>query len=142
MFLIDKGLWQGGQVNALPEGTSAVINLDMDDFGTRFRDPDVARVWLPIIDGPFPGIPWLRMAVGILEAMRGADLTVYVHCYAGRSRSVMLVAAYLMKRYRWDVDSALDVINAENASSEPNPSFVAGLREWKEEMHARRITIS
>ncbi|KAF0717280.1 Aste57867_2388 [Aphanomyces stellatus] len=39
--------------------------------------------------------------------------TVYIHCKAGRGRSTIVVAAYLMQANRWTVDEALDFIQSK-----------------------------
>lgn len=36
-----------------------------------------------------------------------------VHCHAGRSRSVMVVASHLVRQYGWDLRQALAFIHAK-----------------------------
>lgn len=51
-----------------------------------------AYVHLPILDGQYPGMDWLKMAVAVVESMM-KKYPVYIHCRAGISRSSMLAAA-------------------------------------------------
>ena len=52
---------------------------------------------------------------------------VLVHCSAGKSRSVSIVAAYLMKYKDMKVDEAFDFIKSKRSIIDPNPSFVETL---------------
>lgn len=53
--------------------------------------------------------------------------TVLVHCQAGCSRSVALVAAYIMATRGLTRDEALDLIRARRHQAEPNPGFMEQL---------------
>lgn len=55
---------------------------------------------------------------------------VLVHCAAGQSRSVAVVAAYLMCSHGWDVDVALAHIREQRYCIAPNPGFVRQLKQW------------
>jgi protein-tyrosine phosphatase len=45
---------------------------------------------------------------------------VFVHCYAGMSRSATVVIAYLMKSHMWPYDSALAFLRWKRAIVNPN----------------------
>src|SRR6266511_1064271 len=90
--LIEDGLYMGGSVNRPPPRTTAVLNL------CHSRDPYRCQVhvWDSIPDAaPAPSLDWLRDQVEFVHAQRRAGRTTYVHCSAGRSRSGMVVTAYL-----------------------------------------------
>lgn len=53
--------------------------------------------------------------------------TVLVHCQAGCSRSVALVAAYIMETRRCSRHEALDMIRARRSQAEPNEGFIEQL---------------
>lgn len=53
--------------------------------------------------------------------------TVLVHCQAGCSRSVALVAAYLMSTRRITAEEAVDMIKIRRSAAQPNPGFMAQL---------------
>jgi protein-tyrosine phosphatase len=56
---------------------------------------------------------------------------VFVHCHAGMSRSVTIVAHYLMRRYGKSVDEAIAIIRKHRPIATPNPGFILQLKETK-----------
>lgn len=128
MYNIEDGIWQGGRLETLPSGIDAVLSLE--NQAPAWQE-DKIFVWIPVDDGPFPGLKWLQMVVNIIEDLRSGGKKVYIHCKAGVSRSVMVAAAYLMKLYRWNHDDALNHIAAVNAKINPNPRFMQGLKDWQ-----------
>ncbi|CAG8650943.1 12054_t:CDS:2 [Ambispora gerdemannii] len=56
---------------------------------------------------------------------------VYVHCYAGRSRSVTIILAYLASIGRWNIDDELKQIQTLHYSyCQPNSNFMSQLYEY------------
>ena len=55
---------------------------------------------------------------------------VFVHCFAGTSRSAALVAAYLIREEALDLEEALATIKRARASVRPNPGFMEQLGHW------------
>lgn len=84
----------------------------------------------PILDGPFPGLNWLTTVVRCMEALEKGGYHIYVHCWAGMSRSAMVTAAYLMKKHKWNRDKTLDYMASINSKIDPSHSFILGLNEW------------
>lgn len=56
---------------------------------------------------------------------------VFVHCYAGVSRSVTIVVAYLMKYWGWNVDTAISFVQAKRVVAKPNDGFMEQLRKYE-----------
>ncbi|KAK1762074.1 protein-tyrosine phosphatase-like protein [Phialemonium atrogriseum] len=56
---------------------------------------------------------------------------VLVHCWAARSRSAAVAAAYLMRWMRWTAAQALGHVAAARPDVRPNPGFVRQLEVWK-----------
>lgn len=56
---------------------------------------------------------------------------VLVHCFAGVSRSVTLVVAYLMARYQWTMGRAMEHVRQKRAVAQPNPGFMRQLRKFE-----------
>jgi len=130
MYQITESLFQGGRPKALPSEINAVVSLLLPGNENIPIFTIDAHIWLPMEDGPFPGIEWLEMAVGIIESLEKANKKIYVHCREGVSRSVMLVAAYLIKTNCWTVDKALEKIAETNKVLNPNPRFIMGLKDY------------
>lgn len=56
---------------------------------------------------------------------------MYVHCYAGMSRSTTIVIAYLMKTFRWGYDATLHFVRFKRSIANPNEGFAAQLRNYE-----------
>ncbi len=126
--LIETKLYLGEYVNAPPPGTTAVLNL------CESEDPYECAVqsWQAIRDaGPAPSLDWLAEQVAFIDQQRQAGRTTYVHCHAGVSRSVMVVAAYLMRKHDWTRDEALARLREKRPQVRPNLAFMDLLAEWE-----------
>jgi hypothetical protein len=127
--LIEDGLYMGGYVPEPPPGTTAVLNLcETED---QYRAP--ASLWEPIPDAePAPDLDWLRRMVAFVDTQRRGGATVYVHCWAGASRSGMVVTAYEMSCKHWTRDQALEFVRSKRPVTRPNPAFMRRLDEWEQ----------
>lgn len=47
-----------------------------------------------------------------------------MHCYAGVSRSVTIIVAYLMKYWGWGLKVALAFVQAKRVVAKPNDGFM------------------
>jgi hypothetical protein len=63
-----------------------------------------------------------------IDSCRGACL---VHCGAGISRSATLVIAYMMRKSKWPLDTALKHVQARRAAVRPNNGFMQALRDFE-----------
>lgn len=61
-----------------------------------------------------------------------------VHCFAGISRSVTVSTAYLMRKYRMSVDSALQKIRKTRPIVRPNSGFMRQLKEYENKLNTSR----
>jgi protein-tyrosine phosphatase len=55
---------------------------------------------------------------------------VYVHCFAGVSRSATIVVSFLMKKFQWGLTQALTYTKKKRRYIEPNPGFMRQLRRY------------
>jgi len=53
---------------------------------------------------------------------------VYVHCYAGVSRSSAIIASYLMWKYRWNLNQTLAFLVHKRIVVKPNDGFMQQLK--------------
>ena len=134
MYQILDNLYQGAMPKEkLPAEIKAVVNLmhSSDNKKCQVDDDLAVYVHLPILDGPCPGMDWLKMAVAVVESMMEKH-TVYIHCRAGISRSSMLTAAVVMKKNGWrDHHKTLNFIAGKNPHIDPAPNFVKLLKEFE-----------
>eukprot|EP00250_Pteridium_aquilinum_P002072 c12280_g1_i1 orf=534-1079(-) len=59
---------------------------------------------------------------------------VLVHCFAGRSRSVTVVVAYLMNTYGMNFSEAFDLVRTKRPQASPNPGFVLQLKKFERKL--------
>lgn len=124
---IEPGLYVGARVDKPPNDAAAVLNLceQPDDY------PMAYEKFSPIADAaPAPSLDWLKEQVNFISAQRAAGRVVFVHCNAGKSRSVMVAAAYLMQRDHMGVEEAIGRLRARRPVVHPIPAFVDLLRQW------------
>lgn len=70
----------------------------------------------------------------IRDALRSSpEARVLVHCSEGISRSVSVVAAFLMAQYRWSPNDAVEYIKSKRRIANPNAGFVQQLHEYARE---------
>lgn len=125
---IEEHLYLGGAVAAPPRGTQAVINLCEKEDPYRCE----WHVWEPIADGePAPSLDWLRRMVALLDEKQRANVTTYVHCRNGVSRSGLLIVAYEMWKNHGSRDEALAFVRSKRPITRPNPAFMRLLLEWE-----------
>ena len=83
----------------------------------RRREPedrtDVDVLCVPLVDGPGNDRRWVRQAVAFIDDVVSAEDSVLVHCHAGRSRSVAVVARFLSESQGITRQSALALIAAK-----------------------------
>ena len=72
----------------------------------------------------------------LFEEARIAGGRVLVHCYQGRSRSVSVVIAYLIKAQGYQYESALALVRSVRAAAQPNHGFEQQLRALEQACRA------
>jgi protein-tyrosine phosphatase len=55
---------------------------------------------------------------------------VYIHCFAGVSRSASIVISYLMKKFNWAFYEAFQFTKKKRRFIDPNPGFVRQLKNY------------
>lgn len=133
-YKIEENLYQGGKY-ILEEPNEEFV---CDAVVTLCPDVNISKdlkikkhIVMEIEDGPFPGQSWLKKAVEEVENLIESGHKVYIHCHAGMSRSVMLTAAYMMKKDWLIWDEALEKIAKCNPTIDPSSRFITGLKEWQ-----------
>ena len=98
-------------------GIRAVLCLDRDLQGDSpaARGIECLRL-VHMIDGPNETVVF-KEAVDALEELILEHGRVVVHCRAGRSRSIAVAAAYLMKSLKMEASDALEAVMAKRPCS-------------------------
>ena len=63
----------------------------------------------------------------IIEFQKDHDGNIFIHCYMGASRSASLVIYYLMKKYKYSFDDALEYIKSKRHIINPTFRFTKDL---------------
>ncbi len=93
------------------EGVASVLSLDRTVTETDQSRLELAEVEsIPLEDGPGNDPRMFRQAVEALERLLCVNKSVLVQCHAGRSRSVIVVAGYLMRKRGINADEALALV--------------------------------
>jgi hypothetical protein len=71
---------------------------------------DIKVTCIPLVDGPGNRRKLYKMAVNTIRSALEAKEHILVHCHAGRSRSVAVVARYLMEFEGLNRDQAIRII--------------------------------
>ena len=67
----------------------------------------------------------------INDSIENNDGNILIHCMQGKSRSISLLMAYLIKYKNEDTNSAYKIIKAKRKLSLPNLGFMYKLREYE-----------
>ncbi|KAI3840739.1 hypothetical protein MKX03_026634 [Papaver bracteatum] len=59
---------------------------------------------------------------------------VLVHCFAGKSRSVIIIVAYLMQKRRLSLSQALEHVKSRRPKASPNPGFMRQLQKFEKSL--------
>jgi hypothetical protein len=85
------------------------------------KSPDMLGVCrlevIPLVDGPGNDPRRFRRCVDVLSELVSTAPPVLVHCQAGRSRSPIVVAGYLMRALKIDSDRALAMVTAKRETN-------------------------
>lgn len=76
--------------------------------------------------------PMIEIAYHFINNSQNSKKNVLVHCMAGISRSVSMVAYYLMKKYHIEYENALKIIKSKRKIANPNYSFKQQLEKYQE----------
>ena len=134
---IEERLYSGMKVPQPPPGTTVVVNV----CGAKNEYPVKISHWRPIMDaGDPPKLPWLREIVQFVDTKMKEGETVFIHCAAGISRSGLVTTAYIMRKYNWSRDRALEYVRDRRLQIKPRKAFMKLLLEWESEIKSAQAS--
>lgn len=74
--------------------------------------------------------PYIEIAYNFMDLAINNGSKILIHCMAGISRSVSMIAYYLMKKYFINFDEALNIIKTRRSIANPNNSFKLQLQVY------------
>lgn len=102
-------------------------------------DVGIKHLVLPVEDSHEENIrPLLTTAFNFIDEARESGKGVFLHCFAGVSRSVTVATAYIMSRYDMTRDEALNFIKRVRPAAQPNPGFMETLASFEEELRREK----
>jgi len=119
-------------------GVKRILNLAIecdDDHGLRLRERFERYVRIPMRDTVEEDniTRGVREACTILDDARLHSAPTYVHCKAGKSRSVTAVMAYLIHANHWTLSRAYAFVVGRRKGISPNIGFVSELMTFEEQ---------
>lgn len=122
-------------------GITHVINLTAHTINNEIEL--ITYLNLSLNDTPDSDITtWIPQVIDFIskEERTNKDSKFMFHCRKGISRSVALMAGYLMYRNSIGLKSALEIIKAKRPEMDPNIGFLGQLQMWEEQLAARKDT--
>ncbi|OQR87951.1 phosphatidylglycerophosphatase and protein-tyrosine phosphatase 1-like isoform X1 [Achlya hypogyna] len=131
------------------EGVGAVVTMNEPfelrptHLGTPVTPDDWAGLGIDqhiaaTTDFTAPSMESLVACVAFVSRHIDLGHTVYVHCKAGRGRSTVVVAAYLMRTHQWSIDQALDFIKQKRPHIAKSKAILRQYEAYLEANDARR----
>ncbi|KAF7852307.1 hypothetical protein BT93_L4601 [Corymbia citriodora subsp. variegata] len=65
---------------------------------------------------------------------------VLVHCFVGKSRSVTIVVAYLMKKHGMSFSQALEHVKSRRPQASPNSGFISQLQDYEKFLQGGEVS--
>ena len=111
---------------------AVVTLLDMSRPSATVLDlyvkPEMGHMIIDISDTPESDLsPFLESSYAFIQRHLDQGHDVFVHCFAGMSRSATIVTYWLMKKYNLSLEDALKFLKSRRNIIRPNDSFLAQL---------------
>eukprot|EP01060_Flectonema_neradi_P040216 TRINITY_DN9081_c0_g2_i1.p1 TRINITY_DN9081_c0_g2~~TRINITY_DN9081_c0_g2_i1.p1 ORF type:complete len:194 (+),score=27.20 TRINITY_DN9081_c0_g2_i1:87-668(+) len=138
---VQKGLWVGsiGSVKDLSALKKVgITHILSAGFGMQNPHPDNLQ-WMGINITDSSKADLLKhfdKAHDFINAAQPGG--VLVHCHQGKSRSVTIIASYLIKNNNMDLQQAMETIRAARPQADPNAGFIAQLLKYQRTLKEQR----
>ncbi|XP_020586850.1 dual specificity protein phosphatase 1-like [Phalaenopsis equestris] len=90
---------------------------------------------IEVLDTPITNITkHFQECFDFIDEARQAGGGALVHCFAGRSRSVTVTIAYLMKEHQMSFSQAFSLVKSKRPLVAPNSGFMAQLQNYEKSL--------
>ncbi|CAD8059091.1 unnamed protein product [Paramecium primaurelia] len=97
------------------------------------------KLWIMADDcEDFPLYKYFDQATKFIDN-HSLKTNILIHCYAGISRSAAICAAYMMQKYKWNLNQTLRHIQQRRRFINPNPGFIKQLQDYEQKMKTKQI---
>lgn len=122
-------------------GVTALVNVSTS-CANHF-EADFRYLNIPVNDSASADLAvWFSTANEFIDSVQRDGGRVLVHCHAGRSRSVTICLAYLMRTYNWTLDAAYEHVRARRDIIDPNLNFMRQLQDYRRRLDNTASSVS
>ncbi|CAA7398788.1 unnamed protein product [Spirodela intermedia] len=143
--LIEEGLFLGSVGAAFRRDALKELNVTHILTVAKSLEPafpnDFVYKKIEVLDSPYMDLAQhFDACIEFIDEARREGGAVLVHCFAGRSRSVTIVAAYLMKKHHMSVYEALTQVKIKRPQISPNHGFIQQLEAFERLLRAPKLS--
>ncbi|PKA54914.1 Dual specificity protein phosphatase 1 [Apostasia shenzhenica] len=136
---IEEGLFLGSVGVAYNKEALKSLNIThvlivAQSLEPAFRDDFIYKK-IEVLDTPDTNLKeHFDECFSFIDEARQCGGGVLVHCFAGRSRSVTIVIAYLMKKHRMCLSQAFSIVKSKRPQIAPNVGFMVQLQNYEQSL--------
>ncbi|XP_078162086.1 dual specificity protein phosphatase 1-like [Carex rostrata] len=137
--LIETGLYLGSVGAALNRDQLKALNIThvltvAASLHPAFPDEFIYKK-INVLDSPETRLDaYFQECIDFIDQAKAAGGAVFVHCFAGRSRSATIIVAYLMRKNRMTRQAALSLVMRKRPLAAPNPGFIRQLDNFEQSL--------
>ena len=111
---------------------SAVIGFD------EIYESNINHLCLNLVDNEEQNIiHYFQITNHFIDNIIEKKESLLIHCIAGRSRSVTVLLAYLIYKYKYTVEQAIELVKAKRDIIEPNKNFIRQLNIYYDSLYTK-----
>lgn len=122
---------------AVEQGIGAVLTVKEDPLPEQWVNGSVDYLHLEVVDFGAPEIEDIARAIEFIELQNAKSKPVMVHCAAGKGRTGVILACYLVKNEGMSPQAAIERIRAMRPGSIQSES-----QEWAIAMYEKHLKSS
>ncbi|KAJ3669617.1 hypothetical protein LUZ60_011567 [Juncus effusus] len=140
---IEEGLYLGSLGAAMNKDELKKLNIThvlivARSLGPPFPDEFIYKK-IDVLDSPETNLAeYFEECFNFIDEAKAAGGNVLVHCFAGRSRSVTIVVAYLMKKHQMSLGSSLSLVRSKRPLAAPNAGFFRQLDNYEKSLRGNQ----
>ena len=115
-------------------GIKAVISLDSKQRVSYYDDEILFHKVITAKDEEFYDLSQHFNEIFEFIEEKRRFTNILIHCYAGKSRSVAIIIAYLIKKYHMKFEEAFSFVKNKRKEICPNLGFIQQLKKFEEEI--------